>query len=561
MKRGAVPIRRYAPALIVAAALLLLIIVAPSKGPSSSTVSYAGGAPGTVASSVASPPAGVVPTTTASAAPGGGKDAHGTGPTTGTTTAPTPGSTASGTPPSGSTAHCVGGRQFSVPGFASAPPCQPTFSGSNGGATASGVTASTIEIVYYQPKTSLALNAILGPAGLAPSVAQVNDYIARATEFINARYELWGRKIHVDDYVSQSCQASPPSDSCFRQDAQALVAKYHPFAVIFPRNITAPGFQAELSQLHVTNLGGMNMPQSFSTSQAPYHFDYDMDGDTQAELTGEWYCKELANRDAVYAGEASLRDKPRSAEILTEDTPEHLQVAEHLAAIINACDHGGGATVKAYSPDTGEAVVQSTTLASQAKQTGITTLLYFTDPVFPVYLTPQLTAQGYYPENVVVGSAYLDFDALAQLYNAAQWKDAFGLGDLPNMAPIGDYDSGAVYRTTHGTQPPFISAANIQGFFTVLAAGLQQAGRDLTPVNFESGVLSLPPVGGSPNHALIKFGTDDFTGVSDARMIFWDPARHSPVNGKAGTYVPIEGGKRYTLGQMPTRTFVIPGRG
>ncbi|HEX3897872.1 MAG TPA: hypothetical protein VHW74_01765 [Mycobacteriales bacterium] len=553
------PIRRYVPALIIAAALLLLIIVAPSKGPSSSTVSYAGGAPGTIATDIPSPPAGVVATTAPSATTGTGRNGHGTTPTGGTTT-PTPGVTASGTTPAGSTAHCVDGRQFSVPGFGSAPPCQPTFSGNNGGATATGVTATTIEVVYYQPKQSLALNAILGPAGLAPSVAQVNDYIARATEFIDARYELWGRKLHIDDYVSQSCQASPPSDSCFRQDAQAIVAKYHPFAVLFPRNITAPGFQAELSQLHVTNLGGLNMPQSFSTSQAPYHFDYDMDGDTQAELTGEWYCKELANRDAIYAGETSLRSKPRSAEILTEDTPEHLQVAEHLAAIINACDHGGGATVKAYSPDTGEAVVQSTTLASQAKQSGITTLLYFTDPVFPVYLTPQLTAQGYYPENVVVGSAYLDFDALAQLYNAAQWKNAFGLGDLPNMAPIADYDSGAVYRSTHGTQAPFISAANIQGFFTVLADGLQQAGPDLTAVNFESGVLSLPAVGGTPNHALIKFATNDFTGVSDARIIFWDPSKHSPVNGKAGTYVSLDGGERYALGRMPNQTFKIPGR-
>jgi hypothetical protein len=554
-----VPIRRYAPALIIAAALLLLVIVAPSKGPSTSTVSYAGGPPGTSAPIGTTPPAGIVPTPTASATRKGSTPAPGTTaqPTGGAH--PAPGTTTQTA--SGSTAHCVGGKQFSVPGFSAAPPCQPTFSGDNGGATFRGVTAGTIEIVYYQPKSSLALNAILGPAGLAPSVAQVNDYIARVTQFINDRYELWGRKIHVDDYVSQSCAASPPSDSCFRQDAQTIVAKYHPFAVLYPRNITAPGFQAELSQLGVTNLGGMNMPQSFSAQQAPYHFDYDMDGDTQAELTGEWYCKELANRDAIYAGEASLRDKPRSAEILTEDTPEHVAVANHLAAIINGCDHGGGATVKSYSPDTGEAVIQSTTLASQAKQQGITTLLYFTDPVFPVYLTPQLTDQNYFPENVVVGSAYLDFDALAQLYNAQQWKNAFGLGDLPDMAPIADYDSGAVYRVTHGSLGPFISAANIQGFFSVLAAGLQQAGPDLTAVNFERGVLTLPPLGGSRYHALIKFGPGDYTGVSDARIIFWDPSKHSPVNGKAGSYVSLDNGQRYGLGGMPNRTFKIPGRG
>jgi hypothetical protein len=555
-----VPIRRYAPALIIAAALLLLVIVAPSKGPPPATVSYAGGGTSPTSPIISTtPPAGVVPTPTAST-PGGARR-HGGAPGAASSTAPSSGSTASGAPSTGSTTHCVGDKQFSVPGFASAPPCQPTFSGNNGGATFRGVTAKTIEIVYYQPKASLALQAILGPAGLAPSVAQVNDYIARATQFIDARYELWGRKIHVDDYVSQSCQASPPSDSCFRQDAQTILAKYHPFAVLFPRNITGPGFQAELSHLGVTNLGGLNMPQSFSAEQAPYHFDYDMDGDTQAELTGEWYCKELANRDATYAGEADLRDKPRSAEVLTEDTPEHVEAAQRLAAIINNCDHGGGATVKTYSPDTGEAVVQSTTLASQAKQNGITTLLYFTDPVFPVYLTPQLTDQNYFPENVVVGSAYLDFDSLAQLYNARQWKDAFGLGDLPDMAPVTSYDSGAIYRTTHGSLPPFISAANIQGYFTVLASGLQQAGPNLTASTFASGVLTLPPVGGTRFHALIKFGPGDYTGVSDARLIFWDPSKRSPINGKAGSYVSLDNGRRYTLGQMPNLTFKIPGRG
>ncbi|HVV75758.1 MAG TPA: hypothetical protein VHC43_06945 [Mycobacteriales bacterium] len=554
------PIRRYAPALIVAVALLLVIIIAPSKGPStSSSAVLASGGPAGFPTSSAELPPGVSPSASAAPSPGA-KGHHGKTPTA-VSTAPTSGSTSTTAPAAGSTAHCVGKFQFAVAGFEAAPPCQPVFAGNNGGATFKGVTGKTIEIVYYQAKTNLALQAILGPAGLSPSTAQVSDYINRVTTFINSRYELWGRKIHVDYFVSPSCAASPPSDSCFRQDAQTIVAKYHPFAVLFPRNITAPGFNAELSHLGVVNLGGMNMPMSFSSSQAPYHYDYDMDGDTQAELTGEWYCKELANRKAIYAGEADLRGKMRAAEVLSEDTPEHVEAAQRLAAIINQCDHNGGATVKTYSPDTSQAVVQSTTLASQAKQNGITTMLYFTDPVFPVYLTPQMTNQNYFPENVVVGSAYLDFDGLAQLYDQQQWKNAFGLGDLPDMAPLSKYDSGAVYRSTHGSQAPFTSAANIQGFFTVLASGLQQAGPDLTPSNFERAVLTLPAEGGSRYHSLIKFGPGDFTGVSDARMIFYTTAKRSPTNGKAGTYVALNSGHRYTLGQFPSTTFKIPGRG
>jgi hypothetical protein len=554
-----VPIRRYAPALIVAVALLLVVIIAPSKGPSTSPAALANSDATQIPAGTGLTPDGVTPTESATAAPG--KKGHNGG-------TPAPGSTESASnptgiahPPAGDRSHCVGSYQFAVPGFQAAPPCQATFTGNNGGATFKGVTADKIEIVYYQAKTNLALQAILGPAGLSPTATQVSDYINRATQFINSRYELWGRKIHVDYFVSGSCAASPPSDACFRQDAQTIVAKYHPFAVLFPRNITAPGFNAALSHLGVVNLGGMNMPLSFSAGQAPYHYDYDMDGDTQAQLAGEWYCKELANRKAIYAGEADLRGKPRAAEVLTEDTPEHVETAQRLAAIINHCDHGGGATVKTYSPDTSQAVVQSTTLASQAKQNGITTILYSSDPIFPVYLTPQMTNQNYFPENVVIGSGYLDFDGLGQLYDKQQWKNAFGLGDLPDMAALSHYDSGAVYRSTKGSQAPFTSAANIQGFFSVLASGLQQAGPTLNPTNFERGVLTLPAEGGSRYHSLIKFGAGDFTGVSDARIMFWDPSRRSPTNGKPGTYVALNSGHRYTLGDFPTRTFTIPGRG
>jgi hypothetical protein len=285
-----------------------------------------------------------------------------------------------------------------------------------------------------------------------------------------------------------------------------------------------------------------------------------MDGDTQAELLGEFYCNELANRNAIYAGAAALRSKPRAAEVLVDDDPNRVEGAQHLAAIINGCDHGGGAVIKTFSPDTSQAVVQSTTLASQAKQNGITTMIYFTDPVLPVFLTSQMTQQNYFPENVITGGGYSDFDALAQLYNKQQWAHAFGLGDLPDMAAPSNYDAGAVYRTTKGSLGPFTSADNVQGFFSVLSAGLQQAGPDLTAVNFARAVLTLPSWGGTRYHSLIKYGAGDFTAVSDARMVFWDPSRRSPINGKPGSYVALHGGRRYTLGTFPTSTFHIPGR-
>jgi len=562
-----VPLRRYAPALIVAAALLLIVIVAPSRGssgnglPSYPGFSASGDQTGAVGGSGASVTTGNGRNGSASAGGGAGATAGGGGNGAGQrgTGSSSSGGGRSGGGQSGAV-HCAGGKQFVVPGFVAAPPCAGSFNGANGGTTYRGVSSKTIEIVLYQPKQSLALKAILGPAGLVASPQQIHDFTAREQSFINSHYQLWGRQVHIDTYISTSCQPSPPSDDCFRQDAHTVATKYHPFAVLFPRNLTAPGFNQELSHLGVINFGGAGLPASFDTGQRPYHYDNDMDGDFQAELTGEWYCKEMANSKARYAGSANLRAKARTAEILTDDTPEHVSAAQHLGAIINHCDHGGGAVIKTFSPDTSQAVIQSTTLASQAKQSGITSLLYFTDPVLPVFLTKQLTDQNYFPENVLVGSGYLDFDGLAQLYDQRQWANAFGPGDVADMASPSHYDAAAMYRSTHGSMPEFSSADNFQAFFSELAAGLQQSGANLNPGTFEHAMLTLPAWGGDRYHSLIKYGPNDYTGVSDARLVYWDRSRRSPVNGKTGTYVALHAGHRYTLGQLPSGAFTIPGR-
>jgi hypothetical protein len=100
----------------------------------------------------------------------------------------------------------------------------------------------------------------------------------------------------------------------------------------------------------------------------------------------------------------------------------------------------------------------------------------------------------------------------------------------------------------------------MQGDLSVLAAGLQQAGPTLNPATFQRAVLTLPAWGGSRYHALVKYGAGDYTGVSDVRRIYWDPSRRSPVDGKPGTYVALDNGRRYTIGQLPSGTFTIPGR-
>jgi hypothetical protein len=422
------------------------------------------------------------------------------------------------------------------------------------------VTKTEITVVYYRVKDNPAVNAALGNTGVVPTTAQLEDFLAAEQSFINGHYELWGRKLKILQYQSPSCAGSPPSDDCFRQDARAVISTFHPFAVIFPQNGTTPGFQDELSKAGVVNFGGLGLPSSFNTSRRPFRYDYTMDGDTQAVLAGEFYCKQLANQPAKFAGDPSLRTKPRKAEILVPDSPGTVSTAQHLQSIINSCDTGGGATIKSYSQDTSQAASQSTTLASQAKQSGITSLIYFTDPIMPIFFTPQLSAQNYHPENITVGSNFVDFDAIAQLYNQDQWVNAFGLGNLAESQSADQQDAHAAYVAGGGKGTLYLTADGAQGYFSILAAGIQQAGARLDPGTFEHGELTLPSYGGDRLHALVEFGGGDYTAQSDVRMTYWSTSTSSPSNGKQGTYLPLDGSRRHGIGTFARRPLTLPGR-
>jgi hypothetical protein len=71
-------------------------------------------------------------------------------------------------------------------------------------------------------------------------------------------------------------------------------------------------------------------------------------------------------------------------------------------------------------------------------------------------------------------------------------------------------------------------------------------------------MFSLPATGGSGYDAELDYGAGKYTGISDTRMIVWNPSATSPVNGKAGTYESLYNGRRFSLGQFPTRTFQDP---
>jgi hypothetical protein len=554
------PLRRYAPFLVIVAVQLVLAALTPSRplqqaqadAPLPLAPGGTSSAPqsGSAAQSPAAGSGPLAPGGTTSGATAGRHQPAAAGGARGTTSAQGGGTAAA--------PHCV-------TGLLNPPPCVAGWSGgSNNGATSSGVTGSAITVLMYHSKENPASSAIAKQVGVYMSPAEDQAYLKAAGAFINSRYQLYGRTLNLVHVVGQ-CDIAPPQESCFRSEADSLVAQYKPFAVFWVNNMNETAFFDELSRKGVINWGGWNFSDQFSKALRPYHWDSLMGGDRQAEIAAEFWCKRMAGHPAQYAG-SEFTTKTRKVAILTANTPATEPNGRHLLSLLQKCDHNDP-QLQLYSSDTSTAASQSTSTMAKLHRDGVTSVLWFSDPIAPVYASAQMTSQGYFPEQVLVGSGLLDYDALGQAYDQQQWAHAFGLSDVAAAMPTAQSDAGRVWVAGGGGSASGLSdyANVVWAYLSLVATGIQQAGPTLTPLTFERGMLSMQGFGSwqqkhDPRLWFTKFGADDYTGISDVRQVYWDPNAVSDVNGKKGAYVALDQGRRYQSGELPSSPMTLPGR-
>src|SRR5436189_105467 len=95
----------------------------------------------------------------------------------------------------------VAARRPTPPRRPGSPPCQPAFTGGNGGTTTHGVTRDTITISYRRGQSTedTAVYAAAGDAAPDPDdlyLADMRDFI----NLFNKTYELYGRKVVLKDF-------------------------------------------------------------------------------------------------------------------------------------------------------------------------------------------------------------------------------------------------------------------------------------------------------------------------------------------------------------------------
>ncbi|MBV9870512.1 MAG: hypothetical protein JO214_07805, partial [Frankiaceae bacterium] len=453
-----------------------------------------------------------------------------------------------------------GSGNFCISGLIEHTPCvRKWYGGPNGGATTQGVTGKSIKVLMYRPQSNAAVDAITKATGtyIAPDVEHA--MLDVVSKWINSHYQLYGRTVDFT-YIRGTCAIAPPDDSCFRTEADKIAAKYHPFALFWDTDSNEGAFMDELARKGIVTWGGWGFNDAFNQSLRPYHYDLFMSGDVQAQFAGEFWCSTLAGRKAQYAGPA-LKNKTRKVAVVYPNTPTTTPAAKHLEGIINHCDRNGAIDAP-YSSNTSTAATQSTANTSKEKSEGVTSLIWMSDPIAPAYGTTAQQAQNFQPEEILAGGQLLDYDALAQTYNGSVWKHAFGLSDLANAVPVSQVDAGKIWRATGHQGDPNPSTNLLTEYALSLVGGIQAAGPDLTPLHYESGVLSTPGYDAwatyhDPRLTYVKFGPHDYTSQSDVRLVYWSTTARSPINGKRGAYIPLKGGTRYQLGQLP-RSIKLP---
>ncbi|MHB1855168.1 MAG: hypothetical protein ACYCS2_08940 [Acidimicrobiales bacterium] len=445
--------------------------------------------------------------------------------------------------------------------------CVAKFSGNDGGATARGVTASTINIAVRQytdatGANSLATEAEIEAAG-GVSYSTSYGYIQSIVKWMNSHFELYGRQVKLDLFQGQGNSTNEAlgqgqAQACADADTEAN--SLHVFGGFNWSGIfESEPFSACAAryQLYVPE-GAAYYPESFYQQWNPYVWGITMNCTLISDEVGEWVGKQLAPYPTKWAasdGVVPLNGKQRKFAVYVPNNQGYqecvqasLNVEENQYHISKAREdqYNYALDIATFPQDAQKAIIQ---FAANDD----TTVVLACDPISPIFLTQDAVQQNYYPEWALIGVAETDTDSYGQLWDSkAITGHLFGLSQLAATSAILNPNGEAGTALKAAGVPLNISSAT--DYFELLSMfnQLQAAGPDLTAANIAAGTPHIPP--GTGEFGTWQFGFDGntHTAIVDSREIYWDASAQSPADGKTGTYVQIYNGQRFELGQFPT---------
>jgi hypothetical protein len=442
------------------------------------------------------------------------------------------------------------------------PPCVPVPTGSNGGVTSSGVTATSINLVYYQPQPGGLASAISGATG---TPAQALDTVEAYVAMLNKIYVMYGRHVNLIPFEASGADTDPVAAHA---DAVTVAEQDNAFASIGgPGETTA--YELELARLHVLCMVcGDSSLNALIQQNAPYQWANLPTADTSLNETVDYVIAKLSGKDAVWAGDASLHTQKRSFIVVSETSQPPAPGFNELTTSLQSKLREAHVVLASpsdltYTLNLTTLPTQAATLAEKLKASGATSVVFAGDPIMPIYLTKACATIGFHPEWIITGIVLTDTSALARYYDQSEWSHAFGVSSLAVPVPVAAGDADHLYRWWYGanTSPASLAAPAILPGYQQFFTGVQLAGPHLTPQTFTEGLFRAPPTGGGPTSPLQAYGYQgaaphpSYSSPADYTFLWYDATAKGPdEEGRVGTGLMqhVNGGARYRAGTVPT---------
>jgi hypothetical protein len=447
-------------------------------------------------------------------------------------------------------------RKLQVPNDPYSPPCV-AFSGSNGGATSMGVTGNEIHIAYRMTsdKGFQQTLASIGGAALQDTPDDVKRTVQALAQYFNQHFQFYGRKIVIDFYNGQGQLTNEllgQGQAQATADATTVATQIKAFGDL---SAQSQPYADAMARRKVMGFGDPYMSRQWHIDHAPYIWSIATDGTKVASFGAEYYVKRLAGRPAEFAG-GDLKNKPRKIATLAPENSYYQESVQVARKVMQQAGVDPGVNYE-YQLDLSTMSNQAANLIPKMKSDGITTILCGCDPIIPVFLSGVAARANYFPEFVVGGTALTDTDIVGQLWDQRFTSHAFGISPLEQETSSTSTIGYKAYKTVRSDEPAF-TVDLIYAQMYMLALGIQMAGPDLTPNNFQAGMFHYGPHLGPMG--LWNFHQGNYTTGDDVREIYWCPNAVSPYNQKRGAYLDPNPGKRYTMGNLPSGEPVFPNR-
>jgi len=420
-----------------------------------------------------------------------------------------------------------------------APLCIPKYTGYNGGTRYRGVMKDKI-VSFYRVDHSAqdtAVNAALGKANLDDTkyLADLQTYMT----YFNSQFELYGRKVQLFQYTGTGDYLNEDQGLDNGQAAHDAQTAYQADGFIdstFPLKGSYPFWKAIADDKMLT-LDPVGFPQSWYVERQPYWYSALPTGTATANWVINMVCQRMVNMKASFAGDSIYKLKNRVFGLIHPDNPEYKDIGSYIKSELKSrCGVDLTGKEVSYTINVAEMGQEAASVAAQMKAAGVSTVLCYCDPIFPITLTNAADGQSYHPEWWTPGWG----DAQAQNLPKDQWTHAVVLG-APYPAKSQD-EAYKVYKLAnpHGEpQSPYYAVA--YGVLLVMYDALQTAGPDLNPRTFQKGWFGMGTITGPAG--TLEWAPQHYSPIVSGPMSWFDFNQVSNFDQTAGAYRACDSGK------------------